>query len=310
VSEGVPTLSIGLAVRNGRGSIRRCIESILTQNFTDLELVVSDNDSDDGTIGILEQYARSDLRIKLNVNPLNIGSHENMNLVLRRARGTFFRWISADDWLEPNCLSKCVSALHENPSAIGVTTNFTIHTPTGTARYEEFSGEFPSSPDPAERFERMLWFYHAGDAKFDPIYGVYRRLSLMQTHLLQPSEQTDWLICAELALLGPIVHIHERLANRTRGSPVGIDAAAFRRRLDPVRGEQLRTSPARMYRDLHNIAVSSNLTGAQMHRCRRALRSFWVKETVRVARLRVANVWHRMSRVVAENGHPLFGARS
>jgi glycosyltransferase involved in cell wall biosynthesis len=287
-------VSIGLAVRNGRESVDRCIESILTQDFADLELVVCDNVSDDGTVGILEHYARADRRIKLSVNQVNIGSHENMNRVLRLSRGTFFRWISADDWLEPRCLSTCVNALEKHPDAIGVTTGFTIHATDGAVRCEEYHGEFPVSPDPAWRFERMLWFFHAGDAKYDPIYGTYRRQRLMGSRLLRPSEQTDWLITAELALMGPIIHIRERLANRTRTSPVGIDQAAFRRRLDPARAEQLRTSPGRTYHDLLELAVSAGLTETQLHRCTAALRRFWVKETIRVARLSASNVRHRI----------------
>ena len=53
-----PALSIGLAVRNDRQVVGRCIESVLSQDFTDLELVICDNVSDDGTIDTLEEYAR------------------------------------------------------------------------------------------------------------------------------------------------------------------------------------------------------------------------------------------------------------
>ena len=231
-----PTLSIGLAVRNGRDIVGRCIESVLSQDFADLELIISDNASDDETIDTVESYARVDRRVRLSVNPVNIGSHENMNRVLAAAGGTYFRWISADDWLKPGCLSASVRALESQPDAIGVTSWFTIHTAEGLTRYEEYGGEFPSSPDPARRFERMLWFFHAGDARYDPIYGVYRRDRLVYSHRIRPIERTDWLLCAELALMGPIVHLHERLAHRTRDYPVGRERAALRRRLDPERG--------------------------------------------------------------------------
>ena len=204
MSEPGPALSIGLAVRNGKDVVGRCIESVLSQDFTDLEFVIRDNVSDDGTIAMLEDYARSDRRIALSVNEGNVGSHENMRRVLDASHGRFFRWISADDWLEPGCLSTCVRTLERRPDAIGVTTWFTIHTPDESTRYEEYRGEFPTSPDPARRFERMLWFFHAGDAKYDPIYGMYRREHLVRSHPLRPSERTDWLLSAELALMGPI----------------------------------------------------------------------------------------------------------
>jgi glycosyltransferase involved in cell wall biosynthesis len=294
VSQKVPVLSIGLAVRNGRDIVGRCIESVLSQDFPDFELLVRDNVSDDGTIAILEKYARTDPRITLSVNEVNVGSHENMRLVLKDARGTLFRWISADDWLEPGCLSACVHALDGRPDAIGVTTWFTIHRPDGSTRYEEYRGEFPSSPDPARRFERMLWFFHAGDAKYDPVYGMYRRADLTRAHPLRPSERNDWLLSAELALMGPILNVEKRLANRTRDYPVGIDRDAFRRRLDPARAEQLKTSPHRLYRELWALAVTADLTDSQLRRCKRALCTFWLREVARVARFGASDLRRRI----------------
>lgn len=299
LSERSPTLSIGLAVRNGRDIVGRCIESVLSQDFTDLELVICDNDSDDGTVEMLGKYAAADQRVRLHVNPVNIGIHENMRRVLDYSRGTFFRWISSDDWLEPKCLSTCIRALESRSDAIGTTAWFTIHTPDGTTRYEEFSGEFPDSPDPARRFERILWFFHAGDAKYDPMYGVYRRANLVRNHFPFPSERTDWLAVTELALSGPIINIRERLAHRTRDYVRRIDRAAFRRRLDPVLGEQLDTSPLRLYRDLQALAVAAGLSKSQLSRCNGALRRFWIREQIRQARSRLSDARHQ-----------LFGVRS
>jgi glycosyltransferase involved in cell wall biosynthesis len=296
VTERPPTVSVGLAVRNGVGVIERCIESVLSQDFTDLELVISDNASDDGTRRLLEEYARADRRIRPMANEINIGSHENMNRVLDLARGEFFRWISADDWLEPGCLSACVSPLRASPDAIGATTYFTIHTVDGFTRYEEYQGEFPTSSDPARRFERMLWFFHAGDAKYDPIYGLYRRDALMRSHRLRASEQTDWLLCAELALMGPIIQVKRRLANRTRAYPVNIDRAAFRRRLDSVRGEELKSSMQRLHHDLLGLVLAADLTEEQVRRCKRAVLRLSVREIARRGRAQVSQARHRLAR--------------
>ncbi len=291
-----PTLSVGLAVRNRVDVVGRCIESIISQDFTDLELVISDNASDDGTEALLQEYARADRRIRLSVNEVNIGLHENMNRVLELSRGEFFRWISSDDWLEPGCLAECVRSLRARADAIGVTTYFTIHTVDGLTRYEEYGGQFPASSDPARRFERMLWFFHAGDAKYDPIYGVYRRDALMRTHRLRPSEQTDWLICAELALTGPIIHLDRRLANRTRSYPVNVDRAAYRRRLDSIRGEHLKSSTQRLHNDLLELVMAADLTEEQVRRCRRALLRFSVQEMARRGRAQVSQARHRLAR--------------
>jgi glycosyltransferase involved in cell wall biosynthesis len=288
-----PALSVGLAVRNDPHGVRRCIESVLSQDFTHIELVICDNASDDDTVETLKEYARGDRRVTVAVNPVNIGSHENMNRVLELSRGTLFRWISADDWLEPQALSEAARALERHPDAVGVTSGFTIHTPGVAPRYEQYRGEFPSSPDPSRRFDRMLWFLHAGDAKHDPIYGVYRREQLMRSGRLRPNERTDWLLSAELALMGPIPHIHDLLAHRTRTYPTGVDRAAFRRRLDPSQGERLKTNPTPLSRDLYALARSANLTETQLRTCRRALRRFWVCETRRVNRKRLSDAVHR-----------------
>jgi hypothetical protein len=79
----------------------------------------------------------------------------------------------------------------------------------------------------------MLWFFHAGDSKYDPIYGGHQRDALLRANPLRPSERTDWLLSAELALMGPIVHVYERLAHRTRSYTAGVDPVASRfRRLE------------------------------------------------------------------------------
>jgi glycosyltransferase involved in cell wall biosynthesis len=293
--DNAPAISVGLAVRNGRGTVERCIESILSQDFDDLELIVSDNVSDDGTIETVESYMRMDPRVRLSVNPVNVGIQENMNRALAAARGTYFRWISADDWLEPGCLSACVGALESRSDAVGVTSWFTIHTPAGGTRYEEYGGEFPDSPDPARRFARMLWFFHAGDAKYDPVYGVFRRGPLVRSRGHQPIERTDWLLSTELALMGPILQLPERLAHRTRDDVTGSEERmALRRRLDPVRGEQLARSPRRLTGELFELAVEAGLSDEQLRRCRRALRAFWVKEVGSLSRSKVADVKHRL----------------
>ena len=188
MSHPSPTLSIGLAVRNGRDVIERCVESVLSQDFTDLELVICDNVSDDGTIDALEEYARADRRIRFAVNPVNIGLHENVKRVLSSANGTFFRWISADDWLEPGACRRACGPSRKARCDRG--DNVVHH--SYARRLDQIRGvpgRVPQLADPARRFERMLWFFHAGDAKYDPIYGIFRRDQMMRSHLLRPTER-------------------------------------------------------------------------------------------------------------------------
>jgi glycosyltransferase involved in cell wall biosynthesis len=291
----VPEVSVGLAVRNAQDVVGRCIESVLTQDFTNLELVVSDNASDDGTRELISDLARSDPRIKLSVNEVNVGILANVNRVLELSSGTFFRWISSDDWLAPGCLSDCVGELRAREDAIGITTNFTFHTADGSTISEDYRGEFPTSPDPARRFERMLWFFHAGDAKYDPLYGMYRREALLRARRQGGSENADWLLAAELALTGPILHRHVPLANRTRPDH-NVDPAALRRRYSPHRPETLKSSPRRLYNDLLELVLEADLTDEQLRRCKSALRRFASKHVVFWGRKRLARAKRRVLR--------------
>jgi hypothetical protein len=87
-ADAPPALSVGLAVRNDPQGVRRCIESVLFQDFTDIELVIRNNASEDDTVNTLDEYAREDRRVSVVVNPVSIGSYENMNRVLELSSGT------------------------------------------------------------------------------------------------------------------------------------------------------------------------------------------------------------------------------
>ena len=58
-------ISIGLPVYNGADSIKEAIDSILAQSFNNWELIVSDNNSSDSTVKIVEEFVKLDKRIYL-----------------------------------------------------------------------------------------------------------------------------------------------------------------------------------------------------------------------------------------------------
>jgi glycosyltransferase involved in cell wall biosynthesis len=279
-----PRIAIGLAVRNGSDTIERCVRSILDQDWTDLELIVSDNASDDGTSAILERLAAADPRVKLERLATNIGQHGNMNRVFDRATAPLYRWISADDWLEPNALSAYVDALDARPDAVGATAYFVVHPDRGGTVYEEYRGEFPDSPDPVRRLSRMLWFFHAGDTKYDPVYGVYRRAVLLETPRIRKSEQADWLLSAQLALLGPIVNVDSCLSHRTRTYATETQRRRYRARLHPEDPEGARSSVLRLRRDLLKIVAGAPLTGEQRKACSRMIVRFTLMDALRRTR--------------------------
>jgi glycosyltransferase involved in cell wall biosynthesis len=280
-NERIPRISFGLAVRNGESSICRCLDSLIAQDFSDFEVVVSDNASTDGTPRILEEYAARDPRIRVSRNQENIGLIENVNLVFHRSRGEYFRWIGADDWLEPTYASRCLEALEADPGAILVTTDFRIHRGDGTSCYEEYRGERVDSERPERRFVRMLWFYQAGDTKYDPVYSLMRRSALERTHLIWMMDWGDRMMGAELCLLGRFQHVPECLAHRTKGAGDYGDRELLLRRYHPTRYRELAAPPSRLFRVLLSIIHAAPLTRRQRLRCQWAVAALVRKRAYR-----------------------------
>lgn len=107
----IPKVSIGLPVYNGEKFIKKRIENLLEQTFTNFELIISDNCSTDSTFEICDEYARKDSRIQCINQEKNIGAVCNFNFVLKKARGRYFLWVAVDDLLHPKFLEKNVAIL-------------------------------------------------------------------------------------------------------------------------------------------------------------------------------------------------------
>jgi len=112
-----PKVSILIPVYNGERHLAECLESVLAQDFNDLEILIADDGSSDGSQKIIEQFAARDPRIRWWQNPRNLGLTANANACLREASGEYIKFVHQDDTLlSPSALRKMVSALDENPA--------------------------------------------------------------------------------------------------------------------------------------------------------------------------------------------------
>lgn len=119
----VPRVSIGMPVYNGESFIREALDSLVTQTFTDFELIISDNASTDGTETICHEYAARDARIRYVRQAENRGATANFHFVMTEAVGEYFMWAAADDLQSPNFIELLVAVLDENPSIVCVMTD-------------------------------------------------------------------------------------------------------------------------------------------------------------------------------------------
>jgi len=106
---------IGMPVYNGEKFIEKAIESILNQTFSDWELLISDNASQDNTSHICMKYCCVDKRIQYVRQNDNIGAVNNFKFVLEKATGEYFMWAAADDEWDKEFIAACVISLEKNP---------------------------------------------------------------------------------------------------------------------------------------------------------------------------------------------------
>jgi glycosyltransferase involved in cell wall biosynthesis len=275
---GTPRVTLGVPVRNGADTIDRCLASILHQDFGDFEVIVSDNASTDETCKRVEAFRARDPRIRLIRQVQNVGMIENFNLTAREARGDLFRWVGADDWLEPDYLGACVSTLDAHPDAIVATSGFDLVDPERGTIYRQFEGEFLDSPDPRRRMARLFWFFHAGLGYYEPNYSLIRREHLFATGLLQIHRNNDWIFSTSLSLMGPFVHIPKLLFHRGWSHPDRATLARLGSRLHPVHQKSLESSLPNLYTGLARVVDRANLSSAERLACRLTLLRFCAAE--------------------------------
>ena len=106
-----PKVSILIPVFNRKEFIAECIKSALNQTFTNFEIIVVDNASNDGTWEICKQFSETDQRVRIFRNDKNIGPVRNWIRCAKEAKGSFSKILFSDDCLEPNCLNEMVPML-------------------------------------------------------------------------------------------------------------------------------------------------------------------------------------------------------
>ena len=102
-------VSIIVPTYNSERHIKQCLDSILSQSHSDLELICVDDGSTDGTLEILERYASKDSRMKLIKRRENLGISSARNAALSVAHGEWLMFVDSDDWISPNTCEQAIA---------------------------------------------------------------------------------------------------------------------------------------------------------------------------------------------------------
>lgn len=116
VSEMVK-VSIGIPVYNVAKYLRQCLDSIVKQTFTDFEVIMTDDGSNDDSFNICQEYVAKDSRFKL-IHQENKGAAEARNTCLKHMKGKYVTWVDSDDIINPDYLEKLMTTILETQSDI------------------------------------------------------------------------------------------------------------------------------------------------------------------------------------------------
>ncbi len=119
-----PLVSVCIPVYNGLKYLGETISSVLAQNYPQLEIVVQDNASTDGTWEYLQELAKMHPELSVMRNESNVGMAPNWNLAVNRARGEYIMLLSADDLLEPGFLDTCLAMFFREPVDVVTANHF------------------------------------------------------------------------------------------------------------------------------------------------------------------------------------------
>ena len=106
---GRPLVSVVIPVYNVSRYLPQCLESVLAQTYQNIEVLIIDDGSTDGSGSICDRFAERDSRIRA-IHTDNRGLSAARNLGLENMSGTFVFFIDSDDWIEPNTVETLVKA--------------------------------------------------------------------------------------------------------------------------------------------------------------------------------------------------------
>jgi len=107
----MPKVTIAIPTYNGALYLEECLESAIKQTFSDIDIIIVDDCSTDGTFGVAEKFARLDKRVKVFRNNIRLGLVENWNKSIQYSTGEWVKFLFQDDLLYEKCIEKMLGAV-------------------------------------------------------------------------------------------------------------------------------------------------------------------------------------------------------
>ena len=206
-NKSLPLVSVVLPVYNEELFIKETLEGIFAQDYKNLEILISDNHSSDGTANLCREFASQDQRIHFFEQPSNIGVTANHIYLTRKTNGKYIIFTAGHDKWSSNYISANVKALEDHPSAV-----LSYGTPCWinekSVPFDRFSGWYDTRGlTVVSRFFFVFW------GKPNPILGLIQRDKLPDLADYNFVGADNVILCL-LAMQGEFVHTVNTIFSR------------------------------------------------------------------------------------------------
>ena len=205
-----PRVSVGIPTFNRERLIGRAVQSVLNQDYPNIEILISDNASTDSTAAVCRTFVDAHPNVVYFRQLENIGATRNFAAVLERASGHYFMWLGDDDYIDANYISTTLDALMRDP---------TIALVSGLPKYYRTGKPI----DTGRRFDVLSsdWWvriaeYYWKVSDNGMFYGL-TRTSIVRDIKLRNALGGDWMAMARLAASGKLVMLGVTSVHRELG---------------------------------------------------------------------------------------------
>jgi glycosyltransferase involved in cell wall biosynthesis len=209
-----PLVSVGIPTYNRPVGLRRTLQHICNQTYSNLEIIVSDNASPGSeTEATVREFSAADARIKYFRQPANVGISANFRFVLDNSSGDYFMWAADDDEWDASFIETCLAAAGPSCSAM---TNF--KTIFRARNFIEENLVPQLSPD-ASLFQNVQNYF--SNMQPSIIYGIHPRRSVLFAFTERYFDFCDCYIVLRIILETDFRTIDKNLYS------AGVDAPAY-----------------------------------------------------------------------------------
>jgi glycosyltransferase involved in cell wall biosynthesis len=224
-----PLVTVGIPVYNGEKTIAETLNSVFNQTYENIHILIVDNASEDNTEAICKELCGEERDSSYVKRDKNVGLMKNFERLVELAKGEYFIFLSADDFIDPDYISKCVAVHEEKNDLVLVGGNYKAFSDSqGDGKSFVFKGCNLKEMDDVSRVLKSFRLSPIKNATWPHInfHGVYKLEKLRKIPKLKKKPMGyayDMITVLSAAYLGPVEHLDNTNYNK-RGGGVSSDS--------------------------------------------------------------------------------------